>query len=91
MESLGKKKIGSTVYHDYLRKALQQLVGMSEKEAKQFSGHSLRRGGATAAAMARVPDQLRRVHGRWVSQRSADGYVGPLPQDAMQLTLAIGL
>ena len=89
--TLGKKKIGSTVYHTYFRKALTEVAGMSAVESKKYAGHSMRRGGATAAAIARVPDQLRRIHGNWVSQRSADGYVGPLPEDAMQVTRSIGL
>lgn len=33
----------------------------------EFSGHSLRRGGASAAAAAHVPEHLIKLHGRWKS------------------------
>lgn len=36
-------------------------------DAVSFSAHSLRRGGATAAAMAGIPDRLIKLHGRWAS------------------------
>ena len=37
--------------------------------------HSLRSGGATAAANAGVPDRLFERHGRWASESAKDGYV----------------
>ena len=37
--------------------------------------HSLRAGGATAAARASVPDRLWKRHGRWKSEKAKDGYV----------------
>ena len=43
--------------------------------AKLFGLHSLRSGGATAAANAGVNDRLFKRHGRWRSDRAKDGYV----------------
>ena len=43
--------------------------------AGDFGLHSLRAGGATAAANARVPDRLFKRHGRWKSENAKDGYV----------------
>ena len=37
--------------------------------------HSLRAGGATAAANAKVPDRLFKRHGCWRSEAAKDGYV----------------
>ena len=37
--------------------------------------HSLRSGGATAAANAGVPDRPFKRHGRWASESAKDGYV----------------
>ena len=37
--------------------------------------HSLRSGGATAAANAGVLDRLFKRHGRWRSESAKDGYV----------------
>ena len=36
--------------------------------------HSLRSGGATAAANAGVKDRMFKRHGRWVSENAKDGY-----------------
>ena len=36
--------------------------------AREFGLHSLRAGGATAAANAKVPDRLFKRHGRWKSE-----------------------
>ena len=41
----------------------------------KFGLHSLRAGGATAAANSGVPDRLFKRHGRWRSDRAKDGYV----------------
>ena len=44
-------------------------------DAKQFGLHSLRAGGASAAANGGVPDRLFKRHGRWRSEAAKDGYV----------------
>lgn len=44
-------------------------------DPKQFGLHSLRSGGASAAANAGVPDRLFKRHGRWRSDSAKDGYV----------------
>lgn len=43
--------------------------------SKLFGLHSLRSGGATAAANAGVNDRLFKRHGRWRSDKAKDGYV----------------
>ena len=47
-------------------------VGLNPKE---FGLHSLRSGGATAAANAGVPDRIFKRHGRWLSENAKDGYM----------------
>ena len=44
-------------------------------DSKRFGLHSLRAGGASAAANAGVPDRLFKRHGRWKSETAKDGYV----------------
>ena len=44
-------------------------------DSSQFGLHSLRAGGATAAANAGIPDRLFKRHGRWRSESAKDGYV----------------
>jgi len=43
--------------------------------AQDFGLHSLKAGGATAAANAKVPDHIFKRHGRWRSENAKDGYV----------------
>ena len=53
------------------------LIKMEELgyDPKQFSLHSLRSGGTTAASNAGVSDCLFKRHGRWKSETAKDGYV----------------
>ena len=44
-------------------------------DSSQFGLHSLRAGGATAAAKTGVPERLFKCHGRWKSKSAKDGYV----------------
>ena len=44
-------------------------------DRRQFGLHSLRAGGATAAASAGIPDRLFKRHGGWRSETAKDGYV----------------
>ena len=55
---------------------LQKLAALG-LDPKQFGLHSLRSGGASAAANAGVPDRLFKCHGRWHSENAKDGYVNP--------------
>ena len=48
-------------------KSRLQSIGLSESDLKCYSSHSLRRGGATAAARQGVPDSTIKKHGRWKS------------------------
>ena len=49
--------------------------------------HSLRSGGASAAANAGVPDRLFKRHGRWLSDSAKDGYVILCPRVLLYLRL----
>lgn len=44
-------------------------------DKSQFCLHSLRSGGVSAAAKNNVSDRLLRAHGRWVTDKSKDGYI----------------
>ena len=44
-------------------------------DTSSISLHSLRAGGATAAANVGVPDRLFKRHGRWSSESAKDGYI----------------
>jgi len=53
--------------------------------SKLFGLHSLRSGGATAAANAGVNDRLFKRHGRWRSDEAKDGYV----KDKLDVLLSV--
>ena len=55
-------------------------VGLDPME---FGLHSLRAGGATAAANAGVPDCLFKRHGRWLSDNAKDGYIKDKLEDRL--------
>ncbi|KAJ8297739.1 hypothetical protein KUTeg_024270 [Tegillarca granosa] len=44
-------------------------------DPKKYCLHSLRSGGASAAANNQVPDRLIKAHGRWVTDIAKDGYI----------------
>ena len=54
---------------------LIRSIGLNDK---MFGLHSLRSGGATAAARNGVPDRLFKNHGRWKSENVKDGRSGDL-------------
>ena len=55
---------------EIVKEALQGFTDVSK-----IAVHSLRSGGATAAANAGVKDRMLQRHGRWVSENAKDGYV----------------
>ena len=50
-----------------------------------FGLHSLRAGGASAAANAGVSDRLFKRHGRWRTDRAKDGYI----KDSLESLLSV--
>ena len=60
-------------------------------DATKFSLHSLRSGGATAAANAGVADRLFKRHGRWRSETAKDGYVKDFRDALMSVSMSLKL
>ena len=56
-----------------------------------FGLHSLRAGGALAAAQAGVPDCLFKQHGRWSSEAAKDGYVEDSKENRLLVSNNIGI
>ena len=65
------KSLSYTRSGEIVLKAFSEIGLKREK----FRLHSLRAGGATAAANARIKDRLFKRHGRWRSETAKDGYV----------------
>jgi integrase len=55
----------------------------------QFSTHSMRSGGATAAANSEVAERALQRHGRWACSSSKDGYVKDKLQTRLSVSKAI--
>lgn len=53
--------------------------------------HSLRVGGAMAAANGGVPDRLFKRHGRWHSENAKDGYIEDSLEKRLLVSHQIGL
>ena len=84
---LCKQGLSYTRMRELLREKLTD-VGL---DANKFGLHSLRSGGATAAANAGVPDRLFKRHGRWRSENAKDGYVKDTLSCRIEVSKAIGL
>lgn len=67
--------------------ALRPLVD----DVSKFGVHSLRAGGATAAAQAGVQDRLFKRHGRWKTENAKDGYVKDSVKDLLSVSKSLGL
>jgi hypothetical protein len=68
-------------------KAMCAAVGI----AKPVGLHSLRIGGATAAAGNGVPERLVQAHGRWASQAVARGYMRAGQEERLGVSRQLGL
>ena len=81
------KHISYSTIRDLLKRLLRD-IGLDEK---RYGTHSLRSGGATAAALHDVPDCLFKKHGRWASDSSKDRYVKESLEQRLRVTLQLGL
>jgi integrase len=65
------KPISYTTIREAFKSCFKSIV----PDIQSFSTHSLRAGGATAAANAGIGDRVFQRHGRWKSVAAKDGYV----------------
>lgn len=69
--SVNKPPLSYSCIRDYFKSSFKDIV----PDISLFSTHSLRAGGASAAANAGVPDRVFQRHGRWRSVSTKNGYV----------------
>lgn len=69
---------------------LNALKEVGEDPSK-FGVHSLRSGGATAAANLGIPDRLFKAHGRWRSETAKDGYIQDNIEKVLSVSKNLGL
>ena len=73
------------------RSLILKALGELGYDVSQFGTHSLRAGGATAAANRGVEDRLFRKHGRWISEKSKDRYVHEDVAHKLVVSQSLGL
>ena len=81
------KHISYSTIRDLLLACIQS-IGL---DPKAYGTHSLRAGGATAAANRGIPDRLFKVHGRWRSESSKDRYIKDSIRRRLKVSLNLGL
>ena len=89
---LGEKlrNSGSLTY-SRLRECFKEKLKALGFPAEQYGLHSLRAGGATAAANNGVPDRLFKRHGRWKSESAKDGYIENSLEARLFVSESLGL
>ena len=81
---------------DALSYSRAREIGLSAFEAvglpkRDYGLHSLRAGGASAAANAHITDRLFKRHGRWKSDKAKDGYIKDNIASLLSVSLSLGI
>ena len=79
-------KINKPLSYTRARELLLKALGIIGLDVSNFGLHSLRSGGVTEAAANNVPDRLLKMHGRWKSDISKDGYILESMQNRLSVT-----
>lgn len=74
-----------------LRELFIEAFKSHVSDISKYGLHSLRSGGATAAANQGVPDRLFKRHGRWRSENAKDGYVCDELNQRLSVSKSLGL
>ena len=67
------------------------LISSIGLDQRLFGLHSLRSGGASAAANNGISDRLFKRHGRWKSEKAKDGYIKDNITELLSVSLNLGL
>lgn len=88
----GQRLRGSgAVSYTRIRELVLEKLSAVGLDPKKFGLHSLRSGGASAAANAGVPDRMFKRHGRWRSENAKDGYVKDSLKERLMVSQNLGL
>ena len=79
------------ISYSCLREAFRKKIADLGLPPEEFGLHSLRAGGATAAANAKVPDRCFKRHGRWRSENAKDGYIKDDIESRLGVSKSLGL
>ena len=81
------KPISYSSIRDYFKRSFKDIV----LDVSQFGTHSLRAGGASAAANAGVQDRLFKCHGRWKTVSAKNGYVADSLGSRLSVSRMLGI
>ena len=79
------------ISYSCLREAFKKKMADLDLPAEEFGLHSLRAGGATTAANAKVLDRCFKRHGRWKSENAKDGYIKDNVESRLEVSKSLGL
>ena len=85
------RKHPNRVSYTTIKDILKGLLSDIGLDPRRYGTHSLRAGGATAAANNSVPERLFKKHGRWRSDDSKDRYIRESIEKRLKVTLNLGL
>ena len=84
-------RVSDSLSYSTMRELLLKKLTQFGYDKSKFSLHSLRAGGASAAANAGVPDRLFKRHGRWRSESAKDGYVKDSEEALLSVSKSLDL
>ena len=85
------RKSNEKMSYSNLRDLFIEALAPHVLDVKSFSLHSLRSGGASAAANNGVKDRMFKRHGRWVSESAKDGYIKDKLDERLTVSRSLGL
>ena len=88
-----ESKLRNTCGFSYTRarEVVLDMLSAIGLDKRQLGLHSLRAGGASAAANAGIPDRFFKRHGRWRSENAKDGYVRGSLRERLKVSQCLGL
>ena len=84
-------KLRGSVPLSYTREIVLSTFDSIGLPKQDYGLHSLRAGGASAAANARVPERLFKRHVRWKSDKAKDGYIKDNVHSLLLVSLSLGI
>ena len=87
----GYKPRSKSLSYSRLRELMLEAFKYIVPDISAIGTHSLRSGGATAAANAGVQDRPFKHHGRWASESAKDGYVQDSLSSRLSVSKALGI
>lgn len=85
------RNVNTPMSYTNLREIFMKVFSPHVTDIRKYCLHSLRSGGASAAANSGVKDRMFKRHGRWLSDKAKDGYVEDNLRERLTVSLSLGL